>query len=64
MSPEKARELQIAWGGRPCEHPSFAKERIMGSQTGDSICVQCGESFSPDEMAALNAARKAKQEKA
>jgi hypothetical protein len=32
-----------------CEHSQLRKERVMGQQTGDMICTNCGEVFSTDE---------------
>lgn len=52
--------LRRAWGGKPCSHPSLAKEYYLGTDTGDFVCVQCGESFSPKEGAEIEASRQAK----
>lgn len=43
-----AEEMRKAWGNKPCDHPSFSKEYFNGMNTGDYICNQCGESFSPE----------------
>lgn len=42
MKRKRALELQQAWGGKPCEHPSFAKEYDQGERTGSFVCTQCG----------------------
>ena len=42
MKRKRALELQQAWGGKPCEHPSFAKEYDLGERTGNFVCTQCG----------------------
>lgn len=53
MQAKKAANLRRAWGEKPCEHPAFEKEYILGAQTGDYICTQCGECFSPADRAEL-----------
>lgn len=42
-----------------CEHTSTSKEYYLGSDTGDRICNDCGEVFSPAELERLRAAREA-----
>jgi hypothetical protein len=54
---KEAAEKRKQWGDKPCDHPSFAKEYYLGAQTGDKVCVQCGESFSPGEVTAIEKAR-------
>ena len=49
MQYEKAMQLKAAWGNKSCSHPSFQKEYYLCSQTGDYVCVQCGESFTLQE---------------
>lgn len=58
MQAKKAANLRRAWGEKPCEHPAFEKEYILGSQTGDYICTHCGECFSPADRAALDEKRR------
>jgi hypothetical protein len=41
----KAAALRKAWGDKPCDHPSFAKEYHLGTATGDKVCTQCGRAF-------------------
>jgi len=41
------------------DHPAFEKEDILGAQTGDYICTQCGECFSPADRTELDEKRKA-----
>lgn len=39
-------KIEAAWkakGSPPCDHPQIAKERYRGSQTGDKVCLTCGE---------------------
>ena len=55
-----AAALRKAWGGKTCSHPTLGKEYDLGTDTGDFVCVQCGESFSPKERAELEASRRAK----
>ncbi len=59
MDEKNAADLRRAWGGKPCEHRDFAKERIMGAQTGDTFCTQCGQSFSPADRAELEEKKRA-----
>nr|WP_319272365.1 hypothetical protein [uncultured Draconibacterium sp.] len=33
-----------------CSHSQFEKEYILGSDTGDIICTQCGKVFSRDSQ--------------
>lgn len=58
MQMSKAAELKNAWGDKPCSHPSFEKEYILGGQTGDYICSTCGETFMPDEYRRIKEERK------
>lgn len=39
---KKAIELQQAWGDKPCDHPTFAREYDLGERTGNYCCQQCG----------------------
>lgn len=58
MKRKRALELQQTWGGRPCDHPAFAKEYDLGVRTGNFICTQCGAILSPVEKTRLTAARR------
>ncbi len=60
MNSKKAESLRREWGKKSCEHPDFAKETILGAKTGDHVCTQCGESFSPADHAELEQQRKAR----
>ena len=42
MQKKRAIALQQEWGGKPCEHPAFAKEYDLGERTGNYVCTQCG----------------------
>ena len=58
MKQKQAMKLQEAWGGRPCEHPAFAREYgADGKRTDAYICTQCGRTLSFRERAELLAAR-------
>lgn len=59
MQRKRAIELQQAWGDRPCDHPTLAKEYDLGERTGGYVCTQCGATFSFRERAELMAARRA-----
>jgi hypothetical protein len=58
MQKKRATELQKEWGGKPCEHPAFAKEYDLGERTGNYVCTQCGAILSFREKAEITAARK------
>jgi len=45
MQKKRAVALQQEWGGKPCDHPAFAKEYDLGARTGNYICTQCGKIF-------------------
>ncbi len=57
MQKKRAVALQQEWGGKPCNHPTFAKEYDLGERTGNFICTQCGQVFTFRERAELKAAR-------
>lgn len=42
---------------KPCEHPSFSKERILGADTGDYKCDKCGAEFSRSAKERIEASR-------
>jgi hypothetical protein len=48
MQMDDAAALKRAWeakGSPPCEHPQLDKEYHLGAQTGDVVCMTCGESW-------------------
>lgn len=47
MQFEEIQRIREEWGDKPCDHPSIDNEYILGSQTGDYVCIQCGISH-PD----------------
>ena len=57
MQSRKAAELRQAWGNKRCNHPDFDKEYYLGAQTGDYVCVQCGECFTRHEKEAIESKR-------
>jgi hypothetical protein len=57
MQRKKAVALQQAWGDKPCDHPSFAKEYDMGERTGNFICTQCGKVLTFRERSELKSSR-------
>jgi hypothetical protein len=59
MQAGKAAELRKAWCNEPCEHPDFEAEFYRGSNTGAFICVQCGRTFTEDEINNIRAFRDA-----
>ena len=61
MQKKRAVALQQEWGGKPCDHPAFAKEYDLGERTGNHVCTQCGKIFTLREKAEIVAARTADQ---
>lgn len=44
----KAIQLQRDWkakGNPPCDHPETDKEYCLGADTGDEVCLTCGEAW-------------------
>jgi hypothetical protein len=58
MQKKRAKELQAAWGDKPCNHPAFAKEYDLGERTGSYVCTQCGAILSFREKTEITTARK------
>ena len=53
MQTKEATRLRKMWeakGNPPCDHPNLDKEYYLGAQTGDYVCIACGESFAPSEL--------------
>lgn len=45
---EKVPEIRREWeakGNPPCDHPVTEREYYRGSDTGDMVCLVCGESW-------------------
>ena len=57
MQKKRALALQQEWGGKPCDHPAFAKEYDHGERTGSFVCTQCGTIVTFREKAEIIAAR-------
>jgi hypothetical protein len=57
MQMKDAEALRKQWGGKPCNHPTFAKEYALGTSTTDYICTQCGASFGASEVAEIRSKR-------
>ena len=57
MQKKRALVLQQEWGGKPCDHPAFAKEYDNGERTGNYICTQCGTTVTFREKAEIVAGR-------
>ena len=47
---EKANRIAEVWGDKPCSHPNVEKEYGPLGHTGDYRCVQCGATFTEDEV--------------
>lgn len=57
----KSAEIRRAWerAGWPArDHPEVDKEYYFGSQTGDRVCLSCGEAFSWQDWRALEVSRR------
>lgn len=50
ISFEKANRTAEEWGDKPCSHPNVEKEYGPLGHTGDYRCVQCGATFTEDEV--------------
>jgi hypothetical protein len=61
MQKKRAVALQQEWGGKPCDHPAFAKEYDLGARTGNYICTQCGKIFTFREKAEIAGVRPAEE---
>ncbi len=61
MQMETAKQIRHEWGDKLCDHPHFEKEYYLGSQTGDYVCTQCGESFSPEAVEQIRAGKTEKK---
>ncbi len=59
MQKKRAVALQQEWAGKPCDHPTFAKEYDLGERTGNHICTQCGKIFTFREKAEIAGVRPA-----
>lgn len=38
---------------KECKHQNVGKEYLYGMQTGDLVCYDCGETFSPEMWKAM-----------
>lgn len=61
MQMEDAEKLRKAWGYKPCDHPSIAKEFRNEIATGDFVCTQCGATFTQFQAKAIEANRNKKR---
>jgi len=53
MQMKKAEPLRKQWenkGNPPCDHLTLDKEYIKFSDTGDRVCITCGQCFPPSEL--------------
>ncbi|MFZ7134136.1 MAG: hypothetical protein ACOWWR_17465 [Eubacteriales bacterium] len=47
MQNKDAIELRKRWlakGNPPCDHPELEREYFLGADSGDYVCLICGES--------------------
>jgi hypothetical protein len=44
MDAVRAAKLRRDWDGKPCDHAALEPEYMNGIQTGDYVCMTCGES--------------------
>jgi hypothetical protein len=45
-------------GRPPCSHVRLDKEYYLGAQTGDYVCLDCGEDFMRSEVDAMRKAKR------
>ena len=50
MEMKKVQRLRTAWGDKPCDHPDYDRENYRGMDTGDKVCMQCGQMLSDEEI--------------
>lgn len=53
MQADEAKRLRDRWvrkGNPPCEHLELDKEYYLGAQSGDYVCMTCGQCFREDEL--------------
>jgi len=50
MQAKKAQRLRMEWGDKPCDHPDYDREIVLGCDSGDKVCTQCGEVLSAEEI--------------
>lgn len=58
---DDAAAIRRRWeqAGRPaCAHEKLEREYYLGSNTGDHVCLSCGEDFSPAEVDAIRKAKR------
>ena len=60
MQSKRASEIRQKWGSKKCDHPEFDKEYDLGAQTGDYICMQCGNCFTEREVKEIESKRNKK----
>jgi len=58
MQMDRAAKLRKEWGDKPCDHLGVEKEYILGGDTGDVVCTQCGETFTRPEWQQIQEGRK------
>jgi len=50
MQAKKANILREAWGDKPCDHPDYDREIVLGCDSGDKVCTHCGKVLSAEEI--------------
>ncbi len=60
MQSKRAAEIRQKWGSKKCDHPKFDKEYYLSAQTGDYICMQCGNCFTREEVKEIESKRNKK----
>lgn len=63
MQMKTAARLRKNWGDKVCDHPDFDREYCLGGQTGDYVCVQCGESFTQSAVNEIEVRRTCSSDK-
>ncbi len=57
---DDAHRIYRQWveaGRPPCDHDNVEREYHLSSNTGDWVCMNCGENFSRQQVDALRAKR-------
>ncbi|MNJ83824.1 hypothetical protein D3C87_12500 [compost metagenome] len=58
MQEKTARELRESWSDKDCVHPGYDKEYDLGADTGDFVCIQCGEYLTKAEIEEIDSVKK------
>lgn len=57
MQAKRAASLRKEWGNKPCSHQRFDREYILGADTGDYVCITCGQTFTKQQKEEIESNR-------